>query len=148
LEGTPYRTAGELFVSPLGIPCTPPPWGTLSAIDMDSGGLRWQVPLGQVKRFGVKSLAAWGSPNIGGPIVTAGNLIFVAASLDEKIRALDVMTGEQLWQANLLVSATAVPMTYMGSDARQYVVIAAGGTARAETGAGDAITAFALPIIW
>jgi len=146
LEGTPYRTAGELFVSPLGIPCTPPPWGTLSAIDMDSGGLRWQVPLGQVKRFGVKSLAAWGSPNIGGPIVTAGNLIFVAASLDEKIRALDVMTGEQLWQANLLVSATAVPMTYMGSDARQYVVIAAGGTARAETGAGDAITAFALPI--
>jgi quinoprotein glucose dehydrogenase len=145
LKGTPYKMVGEVFVAPSGIPCTPPPWGTLTAIDMDSGEQRWQVPLGQVKRFGINSPAAWGSPNIGGPIVTAGSLIFVAATLDEKIRALDIDTGEKLWEANLPVSGTALPMTYMGEDGRQYVVIAAGGTDRAETGAYDAIKAYALP---
>jgi quinoprotein glucose dehydrogenase len=145
LKGTPYNIEGEVFVAPSGVPCTPPPWGTLTAIDMDSGEQAWQVPLGQVKRFGMKSPKSWGSPNIGGPIVTAGDLIFVAAALDEKIRALDIESGEQLWQAKLPVSGTAVPMTYMGEDGRQYVVIAAGGTERAETGAYDAIKAFALP---
>ncbi len=145
LKGTPYNIEGEVFVAPSGAPCTPPPWGTLTAINMDSGEQAWQIPLGQVKRFGMKSPKSWGSPNIGGPIVTAGDLIFVAASLDEKIRALDIESGEQLWQANLPVSGTAVPMTYMGEDGRQYVVIAAGGTERADTGAYDAIEAFALP---
>jgi quinoprotein glucose dehydrogenase len=145
LKGTPYNIEGEVFVAPSGVPCTPPPWGTLTAIDMDSGKQQWQVPLGQVKRFGIKALEAWGSPNIGGPIVTAGDLIFVAAALDESIRALDINTGEKLWQSDLPVSGTAVPMTYMGSDGRQFVVIAAGGTDRAETGAYDAIKAYALP---
>jgi len=145
LKGTPYNIEGEVFVAPSGAPCTPPPWGTLTAIDMDSGEQAWQIPLGQVKRFGLKSPESWGSPNIGGPIVTAGDLIFVAAALDEKIRALDIESGEQLWQAKLPVSGTAVPMTFMGEDGRQYVVIAAGGTERAATGAYDAIKAFALP---
>lgn len=145
LKGTPYNIEGEVFVAPSGAPCTPPPWGTLTAIDMDSGEQVWQIPLGQVKRFGMKSPKSWGSPNIGGPIVTAGDLIFIAAALDEKIRAFDIKSGEELWQAKLPVSGTAVPMTYMGEDGRQYVVIAAGGTERAATGAYDAIEAFALP---
>ena len=147
LQGTPYRTEGEVFLSPLGIPCTPPPWGTLAAIDMDSGALRWQIPLGQVKRFGMTVPASfgWGSPNIGGPILTAGGLIFVGATFDEKFRALDVDTGEELWQTKLPITATAMPMTYEGEDGRQYVVIAAGGTARVGTGAADYIIAFALP---
>jgi quinoprotein glucose dehydrogenase len=147
LEGTPYRTEGEIFMSPLGIPCTPPPWGTLAAIDMDSGEMRWQIPLGQVKRFGVTVPASfgWGSPNVGGPIITGGGLIFVAATLDEKIRALDVETGDELWQAKLPVTATAMPMTYEGADGRQYVVIAAGGTGRIGTGSSDHLIAFALP---
>jgi quinoprotein glucose dehydrogenase len=146
LQGTPYRTEGELFLSPLGIPCTPPPWGTLSAIDMDTGEMRWQIPLGQVKKFGVTIPASWewGSPNVGGPIVTGGKLIFVAATLDQKIRALDIETGKELWQSDLPVAATAMPMTYE-SDGRQFVVIAAGGTPRAGTKSSDVIQAFALP---
>ncbi len=146
LEGTPYRTEGEIFMSPLGIPCTPPPWGTLSAIDMDSGKIRWQIPIGQIKRFGITIPAAfgWGSPHIGGPVVTASGLIFVAGTMDEKIRALDVQTGEELWQAKLPTLASAVPMTYMAGG-RQYVVIAAGGTSRVTEKLRDALVAFALP---
>jgi len=152
IPGTLSRWGGgeflrEIFMSPLGIPCTPPPWGTLSAIDMDSGKLVWQIPLGQIKRFGItvpKSFG-WGSPNVGGPILTAGGLIFVAATLDEKIRALDIETGDELWQADLPITATAMPMTYRGEDGRQYVVIAAGGTGRIGTGSSDHLIAFALP---
>jgi len=146
LKGVPYAVVGEIFMSPLGIPCTPTPWGTLSAIDMDSGQLRWQIPLGQVKRFGITAPASlgWGSPNIGGPIVTAGGLVFVAGTMDEKIRAIRVANGEEVWQAKLPFMATSVPMTYK-VDGRQFVVIAAGGTARVTDDLGDALVAFALP---
>ena len=146
LTGTPYAAVGEVFMSPLGIPCTPTPWGSLAAIDMISGQMKWKIPLGQVKRFGVTvpALFGWGSPNIGGPIITGGGLIFVAATMDDKIRALDLKTGNELWQARLPHQGTAVPITYM-ADGRQYVVIAAGGTARVTDNLGDAIVAFALP---
>jgi len=146
LKGVPYAVVGEIFVSPLGIPCTPTPWGTLSAVDMDSGKLKWQIPLGQAKRFGITVPASfgWGSPNIGGPIVTGGGLVFVAGAMDEKIRALRVADGEELWQARLPFMATSVPMTY-AVNGRQFVVIAAGGTARVTDDLGDALVAFALP---
>ena len=109
--------------------------------------MQWQIPLGQVKRYGITVPASlgWGSPNIGGPIITAGGLIFVAGTMDEKIRALDIGTGEELWQAKLPIAATAVPMTYRGADGNQYVVIAAGGSPRAGTGSGDYLYAFKLP---
>jgi quinoprotein glucose dehydrogenase len=146
LKDTPYAAVGEFFMSPLGIPCTPTPWGTLSAIDMSTGQMKWQIPLGQVKRFGITVPASfgWGSPNIGGPIVTAGGLIFIAATMDDKIRALDIQTGEELWQADLPHQGSAVPVTYM-ADGRQFVVIAAGGTARVTDNLGDAVVAFTLP---
>jgi quinoprotein glucose dehydrogenase len=146
LVGTPYAAVGEIFMSPIGIPCTPPPWGTLSAIDMTTGRIRWQIPLGQVKRFGITVPASfgWGSPNIGGPIVTAGGLVFVAGTMDEKIRAIRIADGEEVWQADLPHMATSVPVTYL-ADGRQFVVIAAGGTARVTDDLGDAIVAFALP---
>jgi quinoprotein glucose dehydrogenase len=145
LKGTPYRVEGEVFMSPLGIPCTPTPWGTLSAIDMNTGALKWQIPLGQVKQYGVTIPASfgWGSPNIGGPIVTGGGLIFVAATMDEQFRALDATTGAELWSSKLPVPGMAVPMTYM-ADGKQYVVIAAGGHSRVETALGDYLIAYTL----
>ncbi len=146
LEGTRYRVDGEIFMSPLGIPCTPPPWGTVSAIDMATGRIAWQVPLGQSYRFGmtVPALLGWGSPNIGGPMVTGGGLVFIGASLDSRFRALDVRTGRELWQAPLPQPGMAVPASY-AAGGRQYVVLAAGGNSLAETKIGDDLIAFALP---
>ncbi|MDE0128137.1 MAG: pyrroloquinoline quinone-dependent dehydrogenase [Gammaproteobacteria bacterium] len=146
LSGTPYRVEGEVWISPSGFPCTPPPWGTLSAIDMDSGELRWQVPLGRLRAMGITlpSAFGWGSPSVGGPIVTAGGLVFVASTLDHNLRALDVETGEELWSGALPAPGMTVPITYRAGG-RQYVVIAAGGNARAGTAQSDAVVAFALP---
>jgi quinoprotein glucose dehydrogenase len=146
MPGTPYSTATENFMSPLGIPCTPPPWGTLTAVDMDTGSIRWQRPFGKVRRYGITfpEFLEWGTSIIGGPITTAGGLIFMAASMDKKIRALDVSTGEELWQAGLPYAGMAAPMSYM-ANGKQYVVIAAGGNRRTFTEEGDAIVAFALP---
>ena len=146
LRGTPYRVEGEVWVSPSGFPCTPPPWGTLSAIDMDSGELRWQTPLGRLRAMGITLPAAfgWGSPSVGGPVVTAGGLVFVASTLDHNLRALDVETGEELWAGALPAPGMTVPITYRAGG-RQYVVIAAGGNARAGTARSDALVAFALP---
>jgi len=146
LKGTPYSAVGEIFMSPLGIPCTPTPWGVLSAIDMDSGELLWQKPLGQIKKFGITipESFGWGSPNIGGPIVTGSGIIFIAATMDNKIRAIDISSGNKLWESSLPYQATAVPITYMANES-QYVVIASGGTARVSSRLGDEIIAFSLP---
>lgn len=146
LVGTPYKVEGELFQSPLGIPCTPPPWGTLAALDLDSGRIKWQIPLGQVRRAGVTipEGTGWGSPNVGGPITTAGGITFIGATMDSKLRAIETATGKELWSAELPVPGMAVPMTYSVDD-RQYVVIAAGGNAMVGTKTGDYLIAFALP---
>jgi len=143
LPGTPYHSKTLNFVAPSGVPCTPPPWGTLTALDMDTGKIAWQRPWGRTRRHGITFRESWGSAIIGGPIVTGGGLVFMAASMDEKFRAVDVRNGEELWQAKLPYAGMAVPMTYM-EDGRQYVVIAAGGNRRTFTEEGDAIVAFAL----
>jgi quinoprotein glucose dehydrogenase len=145
LQGTPYRIEGELFESPLGIPCTPTPWGTLTALDLGTGKIRWQMPLGQIRRAGITipKKANWGSPNVGGPIVTAGGIIFIGAAMDQKLRALDVKTGRELWAGDLPAPGMAVPMTYVAGG-RQYVAIAAGGSATAGTKISDALVAFAI----
>ena len=146
LVGTPYRIAGELFQSPLGVPCTPPPWGTLMALDLATGEPRWEIPLGQIKRAGitVPKGAGWGSPNVGGPITTAGGLTFIGATMDARFRAIDTLTGRELWSAELPVPGMAVPMSY-AVNGKQYVVIAAGGNAQVGTPIGDYLIAFALP---
>jgi quinoprotein glucose dehydrogenase len=147
MEGTPYRIEGSPWLSPFGVPCNPPPWGELSAIDMDSGEYLWRRPLGQVSAgpFGLfKSPKAWGSPIVAGPIVTGGGLIFMAGTMDSIFRALDVDTGEELWSAKLPVPGMAVPMTYEAGG-RQYVVIAAGGNVVVGTAVSDHLLAYVLP---
>ncbi len=142
-EGTPYGMRREVLLSPLGIPCTAPPWGTLSAVDMAAGTIRWQVPLGTTKGKAPLALR-WGMPNMGGPIVTAGGLIFIAAATDDVLRAVDVDSGEELWHADLPAGGQATPMTYQ-LNGRQYLVIAAGGHGGLDTTRGDYVVAFALP---
>ena len=146
--GTPFgmRRDFDAFLSPLGIPCNPPPWGTLSAIDLTTGTIRWQATLGTTRDLAPIPISIkWGTPNMGGPIITAGGLVFIAAAMDNYLRAFDLETGKELWKGRLPAGGQATPMTYrLKEDGRQYVVIAAGGHARMGTTLGDFIVAFAL----
>jgi quinoprotein glucose dehydrogenase len=146
--GTPYGMRREALLSPLGLPCTAPPWGTLSAVDLRNGDLKWQVPLGSTRDlapFFVPSRTL-GTPNLGGPIATAGGLVFIAAAMDNYLRAFDIETGKELWKGRLPAGGQATPMTYRaGAGNRQYVVIAAGGHGSLGTEQGDYVVAFALP---
>jgi quinoprotein glucose dehydrogenase len=138
MRGTPYLLHRYLLFGPDSVPCTPPPFGALVAVDLARGRILWQVPLGDMGRGG-----GLGSPNLGGPIATAGGLVFIAATLDRRLRAFDIETGRELWSAPLPAGAKATPMTYLGRDGRQYVAIAAGGNGA--FGRGDALVVFALP---
>lgn len=139
MEGTPYVMRRRLVLSPSGLPCTPPPWGALVALSLRNGRQLWSVPLGAM---GPQADPSWGSPHLGGPIVTAGGVVFIGATLDRALRGFDVATGKELWKAPLSAGARATPMTY-SVNGRQFVVIAAGGGGR--FGKGDEIVAFALP---
>jgi quinoprotein glucose dehydrogenase len=145
-HGTPYAMWRDFLLSPSShLPCNPPPWGTLTAVDAATGAVRWEVPLGTIP-WAPKGahLEHAGSINLGGAIVTAGGLAFIGAALDPHLRAFDVETGKELWAGNLPVSARATPMTYRAANGTQYVVIAAGGHAVADLPVGDYLVAFAL----
>jgi len=140
----PYQFAGyERWRDSTGYPAIKPPWGTLSAIDLNSGRYRWRITLGEHDSLTAKGVAPTGTEMYGGPIVTAGGLVFIAATEDEKIRAFDKDTGKLLWQASLPAAGYAAPCTY-AVNGKQYVVIAAGG-GKLGTKSGDAYVAFALP---
>jgi len=147
MQGTPYTLAVGPLLSPLGVPCTAPPWGKLVAVDLAQGGIAWQVPLGSVHEMGPFPLpwhVDWGTPNLGGGLVTDGGVFFIAATMDRQFRAFDVRDGRELWHYTLPVDATATPMSYT-LDGRQYVLVNAGGHAMYNRGTGDHLIAFALP---
>jgi quinoprotein glucose dehydrogenase len=147
-QGTPYGMRREPFLSPWGLPCTAPPWGTLVNVDLRENRIVWQVPLGSTEGF-----TPWfvpnrnfGMPNLGGPIATAGELVFVGAAMDGYLRAYDLETGRELWKHKLPAGGQATPMTYRaGKTQRQFVVISAGGHGGLGTEKGDYVVAFALP---
>jgi quinoprotein glucose dehydrogenase len=146
-EGTPYQVLLEVVVSPFGVPCAPPPWGTLLAVDLRSGRVAWEVPFGSVRDMTPLPIP-WrvGLPHMGGPIATATGLVFIGAAMDDFLRAYDVETGAELWRGRLPAGGQATPMTYrLRPDARQFVVIAAGGHGTLGTSQGDWLVAFALP---
>ncbi len=144
-RGTRYAVTRELLVSPLGLPCNPPPWGQLHAIDLKTGEIVWESVLGTTRDLTALGVSfEWGTPNFGGPVVTASGLLFIAATMDNYLRAFDADTGEELWKGRLPAGGQATPMSYVWQD-RQYVVVAAGGHARLGTKLGDYVVAFALP---
>ena len=148
-KGTPFGLRRDLLLSPLGLPCIPPPWGTLSAVDLRTGDVRWQVPHGTVRDLAPVPLPlGWGVPGTGGPIATSSGLVFIAAAMDDYLRAFDAESGAELWRGRLPAGGQATPMSYRvdfeDGSARQYVVIAAGGHSRAGTKLGDHVVAFAL----
>ena len=129
-SGTPYGMARQLIQSPKGVPCVPPPWSRTVAVDLNKGTILWEAP-GE-------------GPSLGGPIITAGGLVFVSGATDQKFRALDLDTGKELWSVRLPAGGQATPMTYQ-SRGKQYVVIASGGHGDLPVSLGDSIVAYALP---
>jgi quinoprotein glucose dehydrogenase len=165
MRGTPYGMRRRLLLSPAGAPCTPPPFGALVGVSLASGAITWSVPLGSAgalapnrhadsavgsptppvlkNRADSAAFRALGSPNLGGAIVTAGGLVFIAATLDRELHAFDIETGRELWHAVLPAAGKATPMTY-AVGGRQYVAIAAGGDGGV-FGKSDQVVVFALP---
>lgn len=140
----PYTHTGyNRFLDPDGYPAVRPPWGTLTAIDLNSGAHLWQVPLGEFPELIAQGLPPTGTENYGGPVVTAGGVLFIGASKDEFFRAFDPRTGRELWRHKLPAGGYATPATY-SAGGRQFVVIACGG-GKMGTKSGDAYVAFALP---
>ncbi|MFT5087302.1 MAG: quinoprotein glucose dehydrogenase, partial [Planctomycetota bacterium] len=131
------------FLDQNGYPANKPPWGTLNAIDLNEGTIKWQVPLGEYKELTDKGVPQTGTENWGGPILTQSGLIFIAASADEKVRAFDQDTGKVLWEADLPASGFSTPSTY-SVNGRQYLVITCGG-GKVSRPTSSAFVAFALP---
>ena len=147
LPGAPERYTIEeyrVFADQDGVPAVAPPWGTLNALDLASGELLWKVPLGEYPQLVAKGIRNTGSMNYGGAVATAGGIVFIGATADEKFRAFESHSGRVLWEYQLAAGGYATPSVYM-TGGREYVAIAAGGGGKNATKSGDAIIAFALP---
>jgi len=143
-ETPPYAFGGfRRYFDRQGYPAIKPPWGTLNAVNLNTGEIKWTVPLGEYAELTATGVPPTGTENYGGPVVTASGLIFIGATADETIRAFDKETGKLLWQAKLPFGGNATPSVYM-VNGRQYIVISAGG-GKSGRPAGGMIVAFALP---
>ena len=150
-EGTPFALLTGPFISPLNVPCTEPPFGMIGVVDLKTGKMNWQRPLGTSADSGPFQSRSFlplpmGVPNTGGAVTTRSGLIFIAATQERALRAFDVNTGKLMWHVPLPAGGHATPMTYISKKSgRQFIVIAAGGNAPLSSGAGDYVMAFALP---
>jgi quinoprotein glucose dehydrogenase len=149
-EGTPYAMAREFFFSPEGRPCLSPPWGELVAVHVDSGEIVWRTTLGDMRETmklpaGAAGESPTGSPNLGGPAVAAGGLVFIGATIDPYLRAFATADGREVWKARLPTSARATPLVYTAPSGREMVAIVAGGHDTPLSKPGTTLHVFALP---
>lgn len=144
--GAPFAARLKPFTSLLGLPCQQPPWGFVSAADLTTGKILWKHKNGTVRDASPLPLPfAMGVPNLGGPIMTKGGVAFLSGAIDNYVRAYDVKDGSQLWESRLPAGGQATPMTYLGADGRQYLLVVAGGHGSLGTTPGDYVIAYALP---
>lgn len=144
--GAPYAVKLAAFTSPLRIPCQAPPWGYVAGVDLVTGKIAWQHRNGTVRDLApVPVPFEMGVPSLGGPLLTAGGVAFLSGTLDDYLRAYDVTDGTELWRGRLPAGGQATPVSYVGRDGRQYIVVAAGGHGSLGTKAGDSVVAYALP---
>lgn len=143
-EGAPYGVTIKTALNWAGMPCWAPPFGQLTAIDMKTGKQLWQRPLGEVQKWGFYMPEGWGSPTIGGPAVTAGGLIFIGATMDDKVRAFDLKTGRELWSSIVMAPTVSAPAIY-DYEGREYVAFASGGNSILKDEVGDQVAVYALP---
>jgi quinoprotein glucose dehydrogenase len=144
--GAPFAVKLFPFLSVLGIPCQAPPWGYMAAADLTTGKILWMHKNGTVRDLSPIPLPfKMGVPDLGGPIVTAGGVAFLSGTLDYYVRGYDVSNGEQLWESRLPAGGQATPMTYIGNDGRQFLLVVAGGHGSLGTKTGDYVIAYALP---
>jgi quinoprotein glucose dehydrogenase len=143
MAGTPFGMYRAPLLSPQGLPCAPPPWGVLTAVDFSHQRIAWEFPLGFIpKMSSLPGYETLGSFNLGGAMITGG-LVFIGATMDPHLRAFDIETGHQLWIADLPTTAQATPMTY-AVGGKQFIAVAAGGHGKLHTQLSDAVVAFAL----
>lgn len=143
--GTPYGMIRETVLGPVGLPCNPPPWGVIAAVDLKTGKKKWETTHGTTEELAPLGITFnWGTPTLGGPVGTRGGVVFLAAALDKYLRAYDSATGAYLWAGRLPAPGIATPTIYEWQG-RQFVVIAAGGSQMGPSAIGDSFVAFALP---
>ena len=143
-QGSAYGFKLENFLNIWGMPCWEPPYGTLLSYDMNTGKVNWEKPFGQVQKYGFYMPESWGSVTIGAPVVTKSGLVFIGASMDSRVRAIDLKSGNVLWKHIVDAPAVAQPVTYTWKG-KQYVVFIVGGNGILTPRLSDQVVAFALP---
>lgn len=144
MKGAPYALNLQTFLNPLGMPCWKPPYGELSAYNLNTGKLLWRKPFGQIQKWGFYMPKSWGSVTIGSPIITKSGLVFIGASMDSRVRAIDLNSGKVLWKYQVDAPVVASPASYRYKG-KQYVIFVAGGNSILTPKVSDEIIAFALP---